>query len=111
MFEILLTPTDAGITGFKNRTETIHGLEHGPAQETRGDVEAAVRRFACRARGRGRGEGPDGETAQRSYGRPEHKFGGSFAQNQRPFGSFELRRRKFSTAPVLQGSRGYGGLY
>ena len=43
VFEILLTPTDAGITGFHNGPETIHGLDNGPAQKTCGDVQPANR--------------------------------------------------------------------
>ena len=38
VFEILLTTTDAGITGFQNGPETINGLDHGPAQKTCRDV-------------------------------------------------------------------------
>jgi hypothetical protein len=80
VFEILLTPTDAGITGFQNGPETIHGLDHGPAQETGGDVQPAEYRLAggpCGRRGR---EGSYGETADGSDGRPDHEFGGSLAQ-------------------------------
>ena len=80
MFEILLTPADAGITGFKNRPETIHGLDHGPAQETRGDVQPAEHRLAGRPRGRGGRESSDGETADGPDGCPDQEFAGSLAQ-------------------------------
>jgi hypothetical protein len=49
VFEILLTTTDAGITGFQNGPETIHGLDHGLSQETCGDVQPAEHRLADRA--------------------------------------------------------------
>ena len=106
VFEILLTSTNAGITGFQNRPETIHNLDHGPAEETCGDVQPAEDRLAGRPRGRCGREGSDGETADGSDGRPDHEFGGSLAQKQHPSGSPELRRRKFSTAPMLQGYTG-----
>src|SRR5215210_1440589 len=80
VFEILLTPTNAGITGFQNRPETIHGLDHGPAQETRGDVQPAEHRLAGRPRGRCGREGSDGETAYGPDGRPDHEFVASLAQ-------------------------------
>jgi L-seryl-tRNA(Ser) seleniumtransferase len=103
VFEILLTTTDAGITGFQNGPETIHGLNQGPSQETCGDVQPAEHRLAGRPRGRCAREGSDGETADGPDGRPDNEFGGSLAQKQLPSGSSELRRRKFSTAPMLQG--------
>jgi L-seryl-tRNA(Ser) seleniumtransferase len=103
VFEILLTPTNAGITGFQNRPETIHGLDHGPAQETRGDVQPAEHRLAGRPRGRCGRESSDGKAADGPDGRPDHEFGGSLAQKKLPSGSSERRRRKFSTAPRLQG--------
>src|ERR671911_55461 len=103
VFEILLTTADAGITGFQNGPETIHGLNHGPSQETCGDVQPAEHRLAGRPRGRCAREGSDGETADRPDGRPDNEFRGSLAQKQLPSGSSELRRRKFSTAPMLQG--------
>jgi hypothetical protein len=80
VFEILLTPTNAGITGFQNRPETIHGLDHGSAQQTRGDVQPAEHRLAGRPRGRGGRESSDGETADGSDGRPDHEFASSLAQ-------------------------------
>src|SRR5215208_558349 len=110
-FEVLFSAADAGVAGFDDGAQAVYGPDDRSAQETRGEVESAERRFACRARRWSSGESPDGEAAQRPYGRPEHEFGGSFAQNQRPPGTFELRRRKFSTALVLQGSRRCGGLY
>src|ERR671911_1934645 len=103
VFEILLTTADAGITGFQNGPETIHGLNHGPSQETCGDVQPAEHRLAGRPRGRCAREGSDGETADGPDGRPDNEFRGSLAQKQLPSGSSELRRRKFSTAPMLQG--------
>jgi L-seryl-tRNA(Ser) seleniumtransferase len=103
VFEILLTPTDTGITGFQNGPEAIYGLDHGLAQKTRGDVQSAEHRLACRPRGRRSREGSYGETADSPDGRPDEEFGGSLAQSQLPSGSSELRRRKFSTAPMLQG--------
>src|SRR3954454_22932150 len=111
VFEVLFPAADAGVAGFDDGAEAVYGPDDRSAQETRGEVEAAERRFAGRTRGRSGGEGPDGETAEGPDGRPEHEFGGSFAQDQRPPGSFELRRRKFSTALVTQGSRTGGGLY
>src|SRR5918995_1741304 len=103
VFEILLTTTDAGITGFQNGPETIHGLDHGPSQETCGDVQSAEHRLACRPRGRRSREGSYGKAADGPDGRPDHEFGGSLAQKKLPSGSSERRRRKFSTAPRLQG--------
>jgi L-seryl-tRNA(Ser) seleniumtransferase len=103
VFEILLTPADSGITGFHNRPEAIHRPDHGPAQKTCGDLEPAERGLAGRPRGRGGREGSRGETARGPHGRPKHEFGGTLAQKQRPSGSPELRRRKFSTAPMGHG--------
>ena len=103
VFEILLTPTDAGITGFQNGPEAIHGLDHGLAQETRGDVQPTEYRLTGGPCGRRSREGSYGETTDGSDGRPDEEFGGSLAQSQLPSGSSELRRRKFSTAPMLQG--------
>ena len=103
MFEILLAPANAGVTGFQQGPETIHGLDYGSAHKTCGDIQPAQHRLAGRPRGRCGREGPDGETADGPDGRPDNEFGGSLAQKQLPSGSSELRRRKFSTAPMLQG--------
>ena len=80
VFEILLTPTDAGITGLQNGPETVYGLDHGLAQVTRRDVQPAEHGLAGRPGGRCGREGSYGETADGSDGRPDHEFGGSLAQ-------------------------------
>jgi L-seryl-tRNA(Ser) seleniumtransferase len=103
VFEVLLPPADTSITGLYKGPQAIDRLYHGSAQETRGDIEPAEHRLAGRTRGSGGREGPDGETASGPHCRPEHEFGGSLAQKRPSFSLSELRRRKFSTAPVPQG--------
>ena len=80
VFEILLTPTYAGIAGFQNSPQTINSLDHGPAKETRGDFQPAEHRLAGRPRGRCGRESSDGETTDGPYGGPDHEFAGSLAQ-------------------------------
>src|ERR671911_3202646 len=70
VFEILLTTADAGISGFQNGPETIHGLDHGPSQETCGDVQPAEHRLAGRPPGRCAPERPAGENPGRPHGGP-----------------------------------------
>src|SRR5918993_4733454 len=100
VFQVLLPATNTRVARFHDGAEAVYRPDYRSAEETRGDVEAAERRLAGRARGRGGREGPDGETANGPDGRPEHEFGGSLAQDRDPPGSSRLRRRKFSTAPV-----------
>src|SRR5215210_5432424 len=80
VFQVLFSAADAGVAGFYFGAEAVYGPDDRSAQETDGEVEAAVRRFAGRACGRGRGEGPDREAAQRPDGRPQHELVGSFTQ-------------------------------
>src|ERR671911_2321317 len=76
VFEILLTTTDASITGFQNGPETIHGLDHGPSQETCGDVQPAEHRLAGRPRGRFARVGSDRANAPGPGGRPHNEIVG-----------------------------------
>jgi hypothetical protein len=111
VFEVLLPAADAGVADFHEGAEAVYGIDHASAQETRGDVEAAERRLAGGTCGRGGRERANGETANGPDGCPEHEFSGSLAQNRDPSGTFELRRRKFSTALTCEAYVGYGGLY
>jgi hypothetical protein len=111
VFEVFLPAANTGVSGFHEGAEAVYGIDHASAQETRGDVEAAERRLAGGTCGRGGRERANGETADGPDGCPEHEFSGSLAQNRDPSGTFELRRRKFSTAPACEAYVGYGGLY
>jgi hypothetical protein len=92
VLEIALPAPHAGIAGFEDGTQGVYGAYRGIAQKADREVEAAERRLAGRACGWGGREGPHGEAAYRTDGRPDKKPRRPLAQPKTPSGAPELRR-------------------